>query len=810
LSTVIHDLRQALRSLVSAPVLTFAAALSLGLGIGANTTVFTWVQAVLLRPIPGAIDTDAVRVAAMENRDGQSRSWSYPNYRDYRDRATLVDVVAQDDVAMSVAVEGRAERAYGGMVSGNYFQFMGIQPALGRLIGPEDDRTAGAHPVAVLSHAYWQRRFAGAPNIVGTQVTINNTPMTVIGVAADGFMGSFLGISTALWVPMAMQPQMQGSDRLEARGSGWMQVYTRYRAGASHAQAQAEAAAVMSQLANEHRRSFDGWRLRLVQSWEAPFGAPQVLAPILGVLSIVVALVLLIACANVANLLLSRAVGRRREVAIRLSLGASRRRLVQQLLTESLLLSAIAGVIGTLVAYWTSGVLMAFAPPTDMPIEFGLRVDGWTLAYAAAMSIVTGIVFGLAPAFQASRPNTVHALKEEAGRGSGGRTGQRLRGALVVVQVAVCLVLLVGASLFVRSLQAAQDVNPGFDPDGVLIASVDLLPNGYTPETGRQFHRRLIEAVGALPGLQSAALARQVPLGLSGTSSSGAEIAGYTPQPDEDVNIVYNSIGPRYFETMRIPLASGREFTPQDTRESAPVIVVNETMARRYWAGREAVGGRVRIGKTEYQVVGVARDIKYNSLAERPQPHMYLALEQNFTSAVVLHVRSLGAPGAVLASLRELIRGLDANLPIYDARTLDEHLGTAVFAQRMGANLLGAMGVLALILAAVGLYGVIAYAVSQRTQEMGIRLALGAAPRDLLAMIVGHGMKLTVAGVAIGLALAYVMAGFMQSLLPGITPRDPITFVGVPLLLAFIALVAAIIPARRAGAVDPVTALRYQ
>jgi macrolide transport system ATP-binding/permease protein len=810
LNTVLLDVRQAVRSLLGAPVLTLAAALSLGLGIGANTTVFTWVQAVLLRPIPGAPETDRLRVAAMETRDGQSRSWSYPNYRDYRDRATLVEVVAQDDLAMSVAVDGRAERAYGGLVSGHYFQFMGVQPALGRLIGPDDDRTPGGHPVVVLSHAYWQRRFAGAPGIVGTQVTINNTPMTVIGVAADGFMGSFLGISTAAWVPMAMQGQVAGASRLEARGSGWMQVYTRLKPGVSRDQAQAEAATIMSQLAAEHPKSFDGWRLSLVNAWEAPFGAPQVLAPILGVLSIVVAMVLLIACANVANLLLSRAVGRRREVAIRLSLGASRWRLVRQLLTESLLLSAVAGGIGMVVAYWTSGVLMAFAPPTDMPIEFGLRVDGWTIVYAAAVSLVTGIVFGLTPAWQASRPDTVHALKEEAGRGSGGRTGQRLRGALVVAQVAVCLVLLVGASLFVRSLQAAQRVNPGFDPDGVLIASVDLLPNGYTPDTGRQFHRRLIEAVGALPGLQSVALARQVPLGLSGTNSSGVSIGGYTPQPDEDVNIVFNTVGPRYFETMRIPLASGREFTAQDTRETTPVVVVNETMARRYWSGRDAIGGRLRLGKVEFQVVGVARDIKYSSLPERPQPHMYLALEQNFTSAVVVHVRSVAAPATMLAALRDVIRGLDANLPIYDARTLEEHLGTAVFAQRMGANLLGVMGVLALVLAAVGLYGVIAYAVSQRTQEMGIRLALGAAPRDLLAMIVGQGLKLTGIGVAIGLGLAYVMAGFMGSLLPGIAPRDPITFIGVPLLLVVIALAAAIIPARRAGAVDPVTALRYQ
>jgi predicted permease len=809
-STLIHDLRHAVRSLVATPVLTCAAALSLGLGIGANTTVFSWVQAVLLRPVPGAAAADRLLVAAMETRDGHSRSWSYPNYRDVRDRATLVDVVAQDDQAMSIAVDGRAERAYGGLVSGNYFQFMGVQPALGRLISPEDDRTPGGHPVVVLSHAYWQRRFAGAPGIVGTQVIVNNTPMTVIGVAPEGFIGSFLGISTAAWVPMAMQPQMTGSSRLEARGSGWMQAWVRLRAGVSREQAQAEAATLMAQLEREYPKFFDGWRLRLVDVWQAPFGAPQVLAPILGVLSVVVALVLLIACANVANLLLSRAVGRRREVAIRLSLGASRWRLVRELLTESLLLAVIAGGLGVAVAYWTSGVLMAFAPPTDMPIEFGLRVDRGTLVYAALVSLVTGLVFGLTPALQAARPDTVHALKEEAGRGSAGRTGQRLRGALVVAQVAVCLVLLVGASLFVRSLRAAQDVNPGFDADGVLIASVDLLPNGYTPDTGRQFHRRLTEAVAAMPGVRAVALARQVPLGLSGTNSMGLEVVGYTPRPDEEVNVVYNIAGERYFDTMRIPLVAGREFTSQDSRDAAPVVIVNETMARRYWAGRDAVGGRLRMGKNEYQVVGVARDIKYNSLAERPQPHMYLPLEQNFTSAVVLHVRTAGAPGALLPALRDVIRGLDANLPIFDARTLDEHLGTAVFAQRMGANLLGVMGVLALLLAAVGLYGVIAYAVSQRTQEMGIRLALGAAPRDLLRMVVGQGMRLTVIGLAIGLVLSYALAGFMRSLLPGIAPRDPVTFVAVPLLLATIALVAALIPARRAGGVDPVVALRYQ
>jgi predicted permease len=536
-----------------------------------------------------------------------------------------------------------------------------------------------------------------------------------------------------------------------------------------------------------------------------------VLAPILGVLFVVVALVLLIACANVANLLLARAVGRRREIAVRLSLGANRWRLVRQLLTEALMLSVAAGVVGVALAYWTYGLLMAFAPATDMPIDFGLQINLTTLSYAAAASLATGLFFGLVPALQASRASSVHAIKQEGGRGaSGGRTGQRFRNALVVAQVAVCMVLLVGATLFVRSLRAAQDIDPGFDPTGLLIAAVDLVPNGYTPDTGRQFHRRLSEAMGGLPGVESFALARQVPLGIGGTSSMGITIDGYTPRQDEDVVIVYNVVGPRYFETMKIGLAAGREFNGADTRESQKALIVNETMATRYWAGREALGGRVRIGKEDYQVVGVARDMKYGLLNEAPQPYMYLALDQNFVSTAVLHVRSAAVPVALLASIREMVHELDPNLPIYDARTVEEHLRTAVFPQRMGANLLGVMGILAVLLAAVGLYGVIAYTVSQRTQEMGIRLALGARPGDLLKMVLGQGLVITSSGLGIGLALAFGLTGFMGSLLPGIAARDPLTFIAVPLLLLAIAIAATLIPARRAGAVDPVVALRYE
>jgi predicted permease len=809
-ATFLQDLRYAFRSLAKTPSVTVAAILSLGLGIGANTTVFSWVQAVLLQPIPGAHAADSVFVVALETREGRPRSWSYPNYRDVQQRAQTFELLAQDDLALSVAVEGHAERAVGALVSGNYFQVLGVQPQLGRVLSEADDRTAGAHPVVVISHAYWQRRFAGDPAVVGRAVTINNVPMTIVGVAARDFLGSFLGVATAAWVPMAMQPVMTGGSRLEARENRWMNTIARLKPGVSQRQAQAEASTLLAQIAQEHS-VFNGWRARVVRPWQANWGAPAVLAPILGVLFVVVLLVLLIACANVANLLLARAVGRRREMAVRLSLGARRVRLIRQLLTESMLLSGLAGLVGIAIAYWTHGLLMRFAPPTDMPIDFGLSLDMTSVAFTAVASLLTGVCFGLAPAWQTSSPNTMHALKEEAGRGgSGGRTGSRLRNALVVAQVAVCLVLLVGATLFVRSLRAAQDLDPGFEPQQLLIASVDLIPNGYTADTGRQFHRRLLERLSAVPGVESYTLARQVPLGLGGTSSMSVAVDGYTPQPNEEVVIAYNVVGPRYFETMRIGLTAGREFLTTDAEHSPRVLIVNETMSRRYWPGRDPLGARVRIGKDEYQVIGIANDIKYSRINEAPQPHMYLSLAQSFSSTVAVHVRSAAAPGPVLEAVRDAVRALDANLPIFDARSMEEHMQSAVFAQRMGANLLGLMGLLAVILAGVGLYGVIAYAVSQRTQEMGIRLALGAAPADLLRLVLRQGLTLTSVGLALGLALAFAATGFMGALLPGIAPRDPITFVAVPLALVLIAVVASLIPARRAGAVDPVVALRYE
>jgi predicted permease len=667
--------------------------------------------------------------------------------------------------------------------------------------------------VAVISYAYWQRRFAGDPGVVGKQVTINNAPITIIGVAPEGFIGSFLGVSSAAWLPMAMQREMMGGDRMNQRGNGWFQSIVRLKPGVAQAQAQAEAASIMAQLEQEYKDFNDGRRLRIVQTWEAPFGAATVLAPLLAVLSTLVALVLVIACANVANLLLSKAVARRREVAVRLSLGASRMRLIRQLLTESMLLAVVAGSLGVVMAYWTMGVIMAFVPPVDMPIDLGLRMDGTTLLFALAVSMITGMVFGLAPALQASSSQTINALKEE-GRSGGGRATGRLRSALVVAQVAVCLILLVGAALFLRSFLAAQSLSPGFETAHVVTASMDLFPSGYTGDRHREFQRRALEAVAAMPGVRSVAFGTRVPLGFGGNNSTGIGVEGYVPRANEEIVINYTTVGPNYFVTMGIPVREGREYADTDAANAQRVIVINEAMARRYWPNGGALGGQVRLGgKNLAEVIGVVADSKYSSINERPLPQLFFPLARGEASTLRLFVRTNGDPGPMVAEVRNAIRAIDATLPVYDARTLNEHMQVAVFAQRMAANLLGAMGVLALLLAAIGLYGVMAYAVSQRTQELGIRLALGASPGSLLGMIVRQGMTLTMIGLAIGVVVAlgaFGSIGAVRTLLPGISPLDPLTFVSVPIVLGLIALLASWIPGRRAGKVDPLVALRYQ
>ena len=468
---------------------------------------------------------------------------------------------------------------------------------------------------------------------------------------------------------------------------------------------------------------------------------------------------------------------------------------------------------GVFMAYWTMDVIMAFVPPGDMPIDLGLRMDSTTLLFAFAVSMVTGLVFGLAPALQASGSQTMTALKEEGRSGGGGRTTGRLRSALVIAQVAVCLVLLVGATLFLRSFIAAQSLSPGFETEHVATASMDVFASGYSGDRYREFQRRAIEAVSAVPGVRSAAFGSRLPLGFGGNSSTGVGIDGYVPRENEEVVVNYSTVGSKYFETMGIPVRQGREYNDSDTLQSPRVVIVNEAMVKRYWPKGNALGSHVRFGQNSAEVIGIVADSKYSSINERPLPQLFMPLARAELGTLRLFVRTEGAPGPTVADVRSAIHGVDASLPVYDARTLGEHMQVAVFAQKMAANLLGAMGVLALLLAAIGLYGVMAYAVSQRTQELGIRLVLGASPGSLLNMIVGQGMKLTITGLGIGLVLAlaaFGSIGAVRSLLPGISPLDPITFVAVPIVLGMIALLASWIPGRRAGKVDPLVALRYE
>jgi predicted permease len=804
------DLRYSLRMLLKSPGVTAAAILSLALGIGANATTFTWVKAVLLNPLPGVPDPERVLVLSPTARDGSERSLSYPNYRDLRDRAKTFDLVGQEDVLLSVSDGERADRAFGMLVTGNYFDVIGVKPILGRTFVPAEDRTPRAAPVLVVSHSFWQRRFAGSSTIIGQTVKVNDHQYTVVGVMPESFVGTALGFAADAWIPMMQQPELQAvGDRLELRGHSWMQAMARLRPGVSETQARAELDTLRAALEKEHPTN-DGWRLAFVPMTESPWGAPSQLAPVLFVLTGVVGALLMIACANVANLMLSKAVGRRREIAIRLSLGATRWRVVRQLLAESIMLAALGGVAGIAVAYWAAGLLMIFVPPIDVPINLGVRVDGTVLLFTLAVSLATGLLFGLAPAVHASSPHVTPALREESGRTSGAAAKGRLRNGLVIAQVALCLIMLVGAGLFLQSLRRAQDIDPGFDPHNLALTAFDLFPAGYDRARGVAFQSQVLEKIRSLPGVERAALAPRVPLSFSGRSSTGIEIEGYQPRKDEEVTITYNEVSDDYFETMRIPIVAGRPFTQRDTADAPRVLIVNETMARRYWGKEDPLGRYVRIGKERTQVVGIARDGKYRSLSERPTPYMYFPLPQSYRSAAMLHVRTAAAPDAIFPAVRDAMRELDADLPLFQPMTMEQSMEQAVFAQRIGATLLTIFGALALTLAAVGLYSVMSYAVSQRTHEMGIRLALGASPAELRQMVVKSGMRVAGIGLAIGAAGALGVSQLLTSLLNGVSPADPATFGIVLALLAVVAFAAAFIPARRASSVDPIVALRYE
>jgi predicted permease len=839
--TLWQDLRYGARMLWQNPGFSAIAVVSLALGIGANTSVFSFVNAVLLKPLPVA---EPARLAYVFSglRTSPYSVASYPDYVDLRDKnQVFTSLAAYSPVSVSYTEDDQAETLGGLIVSGNFFDVLGVKPAPGRGFLADEDKTPGAVPVVVISHALWQSRFAGDGGIVGRKMTLNGQQFTVIGVAPAGFNGAATGRTFDLYVPAAMQALVRpprggysgemNPDLLSKRGPRWLDMIGRLKDGASIEQARAEMATLAAQLAQAYPDTNRDVTATVSPATKGDPTQRGTLVSVASLLLAVVGLVLLIACANVANLLLARATARRKEISIRLALGASRGRLIRQLLTESVLLSVAGGALGLLLAFWLVDALRGFTPPANLfPVAYDFSLDKSVLLFTMLLSILTGVIFGIAPAVQASNPDLVSALKDETPLMSDqpGWLVRRLplRSVLIVAQVALSLVLLIGAGLFLRSLWQAQRTELGFDPDHVLTMPLNINLLRYTKAQGQDFYRQVIERVEALPGVQSATLSRTPPL--SGASrqssvtfegrggadhSSNAESSSGGNADVSSNETLSSSIGLRYFETLKIPLLRGRDFTTQD-REGAPgVVVVNETFAARYFNGEDPVGRRISLGGDKgpwLEIVGLVRDGKYITVGEARAPFVYQPVAQRHESGMSLLVRTKGDPAATLPAVRGEVQKLERNLPLTQARTMNDLLAMSLFGARAGAILLGCFGLLALLLATVGLYGVMSYSVSRRTREIGIRMALGAQGGTVLRLVLREGMTLVGFGVALGLVAALALTRLLASFLYGVSPTDPVSFIVIALLLSAVALVASLLPARRAAKVDPMIALRYE
>jgi predicted permease len=817
-ANLLQDIRFAFRLLLHNPGVTLVAVASLALGVGANTTVFTLVNAILLHPLPIRDIDRVVVVTVKEERNGtltENAGISRLNFDDLRAQATVFsDASIMTFSPMAMAGSGEPEQVFGQLVGGSFFDLLGAPLAAGRGFGAEDDRELGAKPVTVLSYGLWQRRFGGRPDIVGQGITLNSHPFTVVGVTAEGFRGTFPVGGPELWVPMAMYREVLTGPQLEgytSRRSLTYQGVARLKDGVTLEQARANADAIGKALERDFPAENRGRTFGLQGVAEGAF-PPQfrqqlTLSGSVGMT--VVGLVLLIACGNVANLLLARAHARRQEIAVRLSIGASRGRLVRQLLTESVLLALLGGLGGLIVAYWARSLLWAYRPPFIQPNFIDLGFDARILTFAILVSLATGILFGLAPAVQASRPDMVTELKERTTL-PGGTRWYNVRHLLVAGQVALSLVALISAGLFLRSLSNAQRIDLGFQSDGIVVLGMNAGTQGYDEPRGRDLYRRVLERLPGVPGVQSATLSSGVPLFQGGFMRT-------TFRDDQDITdprngrlTQLNEVGDRYFETLGIPIVRGRAFTSADRVGSTPVIIINETMAKQFFPNEEALGRRLHIfGRPPArEIVGIAKTIKYNFVGEEDTAYMYLPLEQNYTSQAIVQVRVNGNPDAVLGTVRRELQAVEPTMPLLNVNTYRTIVGTSLWAPRMGASLLSAFGLIALLLAAMGLYGVMSYSVSQRTREIGIRMALGAEQREVRGMIVRQGLWLAVGGVAVGLAAALALARLVTNLLFGVSGTDPVTFVAVPLVLLAVAVCATLLPALRASRVDPVEALR--
>jgi len=809
-----QDVRYSLRMIAKAPGYAAIAILTLALGIGANTTIFSWINSTLLNPIPGLANPQEVVALSLSRLSENPFPFTYPDVVALRDgQQSFTGITASGTVPMSLTSKGKPQRIWGTVAATNYFSVLGVQPILGRGFLPAEDEKPGGAPVAVISYGLWQTHFAANPNVVGQIIEINQHPYTIVGVAPAMFQGSQTGLRSQIWIPIMMVQQLvELGDLIHDHHYFWMFALGRLKPGVAPQRAQEELTMRLKREVSNYPEEHKGHEsVTVYPLWRSPFGVNQVFSMLLPMLMSIAGFVLLLACANVANLMLVRSVARRREMALRMSLGASRWRLVRQLLVESLLLALAGGAAAWVITLWTAGTLMKFLPVMDFPVSLIIRTDRSVLFVALGISLLTGVIFGILPALRSSAEAPVAVLREDAGSASRGLHKARLASGLVVAQISLSLLLLICAGLFIRSFLSAQQINPGFNAHNVLIASYDLFTAGYSRESGAEFDRQLVAKLETLPGIQSVALSNRVPLGFPGESTS-VKLEGYSPQAHESMETQAAIVTPNYLKTMQIPILKGRDFTLRDRKDSERAVIVSETFADRYWPHQEAIGKRLQSDLTNewFTVVGVARDNMATGLNEKPKPFLYLPLYQVYQANMIVSARVLPDPLALGAAVEGAIHELNPDLVVFDVADLEVRWQIASFQQRVAGTFVGAFGLVALILATVGVYGVTAYTTRQRIHEIGIRMALGATKEDVLRLVLAHGLRLTLIGVGLGLAASFALTRYLGKTLLGVTSTDALTYWTVSILLCGIALLACFIPAHRAIRVDPMVALRHE
>ena len=812
IETTLQDIRFGFRMLRRSPGFSALAILCLTLGIGANAAVFSWIEGILFRPYPAVVHQEnLLALTGTARGEAGPTETSWPDILDLQRNSTLIDSFIVNKITGATLNLGeRAERASGSIVSANYFDAIGVRPILGRGFEPGEDTGRAAHPVVVISYQLWQQRFKGDPQIIGKTQRLNGVLHTIIGVAPEGFYGTFVGWAMQVWVPASMEEIFEsGGYKLEDRGARWVETYVRLKPGVTREQAQQEVSAIAKRLELAYPDTNRGRGIELWPLWQTPFNNAGTLLPTLEFMLVVVIFVLLIACANVGNLLVVRSFARRQEMTIRLAIGAGRGRLVRQLLTEGLILSAFGAAGGLLVAHWCRHALVLLFPARGgVSMHLPGEIDWRVMAGSAGVCLITTLLVGLIPALQTRKLDLAGSLKSDSGGVVGGRGRNWVRSGLVLIQVSLSFVLLVGAGLLLQSLQKIRDSSPGFSTHEVVVTSFDLVSAGYDAQRAKNFQDALIDRLKSVPGVQSAAFARVTPLGYGSFSSTPIAVDGYQPPPDEQTTVEYNEVGPDYFSTIGIPLLSGREFTRADDEKAALVAIVNETMAARYWRGRNPIGERVQVKGRWMRVIGVAKDSKYSSVREAPKPFFYVALRQNFPRSSALDIRTLLPPETMTITLAREARVIDPNLAPYEVITLQTQLERSTSPQLVAVTLVGVLGGLALLLAAIGLYGVMSYAVSQSKRELALRMALGAGASNLLRFVMSKGLMLTAAGVALGAVVAVSMTRLLGNMLFNVSPRDPFVFGAAFLVMTIVSLSATFLPAWRAANTDPAQVLR--